>query len=145
MDLNQVADSNLTNHAWFLWVYDLDEAVNNQVGTVNWADLNYISIIVTEVDGASDFNVFIDDLVVTPTPRPVINWTLGTRFCIDLDSNAHGCLDLNTSSPAFVLPSSNNGDINKFWIFADLNLTGFTPYDFFDFDFNWGIGVVPTS
>ena len=145
LDLNQTVDANLLSGVWFKWDYDLNQAISNQVGTVDWTTLNYISIIVTEVSGASDFNVFIDDFVITPTPRPIINWQIGTSFCIDLNSNGNTCLDINTSSPAFILPLSNIGDLNKFWLFADLNLTGFTPYDLFDFDFNWGIGVVPTS
>ncbi|KKK46875.1 hypothetical protein LCGC14_3160880, partial [marine sediment metagenome] len=145
LDLNQTVDANLLSGVWFKWDYDLNQAISNQVGTVDWTTLNYISIIVTEVSGASDFNVFIDDFVITPTPRPIINWQDGTSFCIDLNSNGNNCLDINTSSPAFILPLSSTGDTNKFWIFADLNLLNFTPYDLFDFDFNWGIGVAPTS
>ena len=115
------------------------------MGTVDWTDIDYFSISITEVAAASDFNLFIDDLVITPSDNPINNWGNGTLFCIDSDNVRTGCLDINTSSAATLVTNSADGDFNKFWIWADLNLTGFTPFDIFDFDFNWGIGVIPLA
>ena len=141
-DLNQLQDSNLTSGIWFNWIFDLNQT---GVGTVNWGDVNYISIQVNEVVGASDFNVLIDDLVVTSSTNPINNWGNGSSFCIDDDNLMAGCLDLNVSSPANIVPSSTSGVSNSFWIWGDFNLTNYTPFDLFEFDFNWSFGGIPTT
>jgi len=140
-DLNSIYPSN----SWFEFNIDLNLAINNQIGIINWSDINYFSIKVTEVTGASDYNILIDDLVVTPSTNPINNWGNGSSFCIDDDNLMSGCLDLNTSSPAFIIPSSSNGNSNKIWIWADLNLTNYTPFDLFEFDFNWSFGGIPNA
>lgn len=144
VDLNQTRDSNLTDNTWFKFNIDMNLAT--ETGSVNWADLDYFSIIVKEVkNNTTDINVFLDDLVISPTSNPINNWQNGTRFCIDDDNSSVGCLDLNVSSPALVVPSISNGESKKIWVWADLNLTGFNPFDLFEFDFNWSFGGVPTS
>src|SRR3990167_7090050 len=143
-DINQLKDSNMTSGEWFKWDMNKVNAIN--VGNVNWKDLNYVSVRVLErVNATNDFNVLLDDLSVRPTSTPLINWDSGTGLCVDTDNSIAGCLDVNSSSAAIVVPSLSQGSTQKVWVWLDINALGYTPYTIFDFDLNWGLGTTPTS
>ena len=134
--LDQASDSNLTSNVWFQWDLNLAEATN--VGIPVWTDINYFSIKINEVANATDFNFFVDEIVVTPTQQVLYQYNFETRLCVDLDNDPAGCYDLNWFSP--IRFNVDTLDTNNIWVWLDANLHGL-PFDFiFDFDLNFSFG-----
>ena len=136
-----IEDSNLSNDTWFKWIIDLGRI--GIVGSPNFSDINYFAIDVNQTNpGATDFNLYVDFMYVSPTDQALYNQHNGTRLMVDTDNDPADAYDLNQYSPLWIYPTVSSWDSNYLWFWMDINAVDLQPWDLFRFDYNISDGEV---